>query len=87
MKLSESLWGGFWLLLGSAVSVFSLVCLQGQDDETEDCLGQLLSLACQSVIVFVCLFLPEGLHSWAKTHEIDIGGTERLPATQAVEEA
>lgn len=41
----------------------------------QDCLGRHLSLAGQSVIVFVCLFicLPEGLHSWAKTHEIDIG--------------
>ena len=52
LKPSESLWGGLWLLLWSTVSVFSLVCLQGGDDEMEDGLAQLLSLACQSVLVF-----------------------------------
>ena len=51
LKPSESLWGGLWLLLWSTVSVFSLVCLQGGDDEMEDGFAQLLSLACQSVLV------------------------------------
>lgn len=82
MKWSESLWGGFWPLLRSTGAVFSLVCLQGQDDETEDCLGQLLSLPCQSVVVFS--FCQRVFMAVLKTHSISTGGTERLSTTPAV---
>lgn len=83
MELSELLWGSFWPLLRSTISVFSLVCLQGQDDETKDCLGQLLSLACQSAVVFSCC--QRVFTAVLKTHEIYIGGTERLSTIQTAE--
>lgn len=80
MKLSEPLCGRLLAPLTSTISVFSLVCLQGRDDETENRLGQRLSLACQSVPLFsFCISGRRGvLHNWAETHEIDIGRRDYL---------
>lgn len=71
----QSLWGSFWPLLRSTVSVFCLVCLQGQDDETKDSLGQLLSFACQSAVVFSCC--QRVFTAVLKPHEVYIPEEQR----------
>lgn len=62
--------------------MFSLVCLQGQDDETG--LPGTASVTAMPICRCVSL-LSEGLHGCTKTPSIYAGGTERLSTTPAVE--